>query len=173
VKTLLASLISLFLAAIAQGNEARCIQAEVDMAVLRTALGSFQIDAGRYPTTAEGLSALVSRMPDKDWHGPYIDSSWYLRDPWGHPFIYCCPGTHLTNAYDLYSCGRDSITKSGGDDSDDINNWDASRHWDRYYTAGAFELWIRPRWPLLCGGAFLLLLCLGVWFKRRQASGEV
>jgi hypothetical protein len=45
-------------------------------------------------------------------------------DPWGNVYIYACPGLHHPNGFDLYSCGPDEISKSKGDDPDDINNWD-------------------------------------------------
>lgn len=86
----------------------------------------FSVDCGRYPTTAEGLNALITCPTDispKLWKGPYLDSSKLLRDPWGHDFVYRCPGIHNTNAYDLYSKGPDGISKSDGDDPDDIGNW--------------------------------------------------
>jgi hypothetical protein len=56
------------------------------------------------------------------WSGPYLDQ--IPIDPWGNIYFYRCPGNHNTNGYDLYSCGYDGISKSGGDDLDDINNWD-------------------------------------------------
>ena len=91
---------------------------------LRPALGAFEVDCGRYPSTDESLSALVTRptdIPESQWHGPYLAS--IPRDQWGHDFVYRCPGIHNTNRYDLYSCGPDGVSKSGGDDPDDIHYW--------------------------------------------------
>jgi general secretion pathway protein G len=93
---------------------------------LKTALNMFSIDCGRLPTTAEGLQALITRptnLPKQGrWQGPYWDPS-NLRDPWGHEYVYRCPGLHNSNGYDLYSVGPDGIK----DDSDDIGNWQLNR----------------------------------------------
>jgi general secretion pathway protein G len=87
---------------------------------LKTALGLFEVDCGRYPTTDEGLKILISPPSDgslTNWRGPYLDPS---SDPWGHPYVYRFPGTHNTNGYDLYSMGPDGA----GNTSDDIGNWE-------------------------------------------------
>jgi hypothetical protein len=87
-----------------------------------------------YPTTAEGLAALLNcptNIASNRWRGPYLDRN--QTDPWGDDYVYRCPGIHKTNGYDLYSCGADGISKSGGSDLDDINNWDiASPHGGDY-----------------------------------------
>ena len=91
-------------------------------------LDMFQKDCGRYPTTAEDLAALVTKpadIPEARWHGPYMES--IPRDPWGHDYIYRCPGLRNTNRFDLYSRGPDGVSKSGGDDPDDIANWKKPR----------------------------------------------
>jgi general secretion pathway protein G len=106
---------------------------EARMAVVRTqisnfgvSLDTFQVDVGRYPSTAEGLAALLARpenVPESAWRGPYMKRNGAC-DPWGTAYSYRCPGIHNTNADDIYSCGEDRITKSNGGDPDDINNWD-------------------------------------------------
>ena len=93
----------------------------------KVALNYFSNDCGRYPTTAEGFTALINcptNILSGRWHGPYIDPPKIPQDVWHHDYVYRCPGIHNTNGYDLYSCGYDGISKSGGDDLDDINNWD-------------------------------------------------
>jgi type II secretion system protein G len=93
----------------------------------KVALDYFSNDCGRYPTTEEGFSALINcptNIPSGRWHGPYIDPPKIPQDVWHHDYGYRYPGIHNTNGYDLYSCGPDGISKSGGDDLDDINNWD-------------------------------------------------
>jgi type II secretion system protein G len=90
-------------------------------------LDCFSNDCGRYPTTSEGFKALLvcpTNIPAEKWHGPYFDPPKIPQDLWKHDYVYRCPGVHNTNGYDLYSCGFDGISKSGGDDLDDINNWD-------------------------------------------------
>lgn len=92
---------------------------------LKTALDMFSNDCGRYPTTAEGFQVLMARPTNntpQGWRGPYFDP--LPKDPWGHDYIYRYPGIHNTNGFDLYSTGPDGISKSGGSDPDDINNWD-------------------------------------------------
>ena len=93
----------------------------------KVALDYFSNDCGRYPTTAEGFTALINcptNISGSKWHGPYIDPPKIPQDAWNHDYVYRYPGIHNTNGYDLYSCGYDGISKSGGEDLDDINNWD-------------------------------------------------
>jgi general secretion pathway protein G len=94
---------------------------------IKTALDAFAVDCGRYPTTSEGFKALLicpTNIPVGKWRGPYFDPPNIPVDPWGNEYVYRFPGVHNKNSYDLYSCGFDGISKSGGDDLDDINNWD-------------------------------------------------
>ena len=103
---------------------ARSADAMVIIANFTYALKQFEVDCDRFPSTAEGLNALLTRpagIPAKSWHGPYLDKVW--KDAWGHDFVYCCPGKHNTNGFDIYSYGPDGVSKSGGEDYDDIANW--------------------------------------------------
>ena len=91
----------------------------------KSALGQFEVDCGRYPSTAEGLAALITRPTNTmtgRWQGPYLEK--IPLDPWRHQYRYLCPGIHNPNAYDLYSWGADGISKTQGNDPDDIPNWD-------------------------------------------------
>ncbi len=82
-----------------------------------TALDMFKVDNGHYPTGSNALQALVTAPADaKNWH-QYLDA--IPLDPWQHPYVYECPGKHLTNSYDLFSVGPDG--RAGTDD--DIVNW--------------------------------------------------
>lgn len=102
-----------------RGQQARVTAARSDIASLEVALDAFEIDNGNYPTTEEGLKALVEEPSNAtDWRGPYIRRD-VPNDPWGNPYIYKSPGDHNEESYDLYSYGPDG--KSGGDD--DIDNW--------------------------------------------------
>ncbi len=106
------------------GESTRVTGPMTQIASFKTALEAFEIDCGRLPTTAEGFGALLVRPPDIEegqWRGPYVDS--IPKDMWGHDFVYRCPGIHNTNGFDIHSCGPDGVSKSGGDDADDINNW--------------------------------------------------
>ena len=91
---------------------------------MKTSLFTYRIAMGDYPTTAEGLQALITAPSDKAdrWHGPYIDPPKMPLDPWQEPYQYAYPGTHNKGAYDLWSKGPDK--QSGTDD--DIGNWEAS-----------------------------------------------
>ena len=99
-------------------ERAKPAAARADIIQLRVALDVFEVDMGRYPTTQEGLSALLAPPPgSKNWKGPYLKGA--AKDPWGHPYVYRCPGTHNPNGFDLHSFGPDG--KEGG--GDDIDNW--------------------------------------------------
>lgn len=85
---------------------------------LNTTLGMFEMHAGRFPTTDEGLDALINKpadLNDNEWDGPYIREA--AKDPFGEEFIYRSPG-EVTEDYDLVSKGPDK--KEGTDD--DISN---------------------------------------------------
>jgi general secretion pathway protein G len=89
-----------------------------DLAGLETALNQFEIDCGRFPTTAEGLDALMIPPPGiLQWSGPYVMNP--PRDHRGHPFIYRCPGRISPQGYDLLSKGADGIEGT----PDDITNY--------------------------------------------------
>ena len=97
---------------------------KADIASIKTVLEAFQVDCGRLPSDFEGLNALISRpadIPAEQWHGPYLEH--IPKDPWKHDYIYHYPGTHNTNSFDIYSLGPDGVSHTGGEDSDDINNW--------------------------------------------------
>lgn len=97
---------------------------------IKMALEMFEKDSGRYPTAAEGWKVLCEPPANgslTNWRGPYLAAP--PKDPWGRDYVYRFPGVYNTNEYDLYSRGSDGISRSGGNDLDDINNWDeASPH---------------------------------------------
>lgn len=78
--------------------------AEIQIKELEGALQLFSMDTGRFPTTGEGLDALVKNPGNlKSWMGPYISKPEIPKDPWGRPYVYRCPGQY--GAYDLFSLG--------------------------------------------------------------------
>lgn len=89
---------------------------------MRTTLTSYRIAMGDYPSTAEGLQALITAPSSKAdrWHGPYLQPPKIPLDPWGEPLQYAYPGTRNKGGYDLWSKGPDR--QSGTED--DIGNWD-------------------------------------------------
>jgi general secretion pathway protein G len=102
----------------ARSEQARVTAAKTDISQLETALDAFEVDNGRFPTTDEGLAALLQAPANvNNWRGPYIKRG-LPKDPWGNPYVYVYPGTHNPNGYDLYSFGPD-----GREGNDDITNW--------------------------------------------------
>lgn len=99
-----------------RGVAARITKAKADVSTMCTLLDSFQLDTGRYPTTDEGLKALMERPgslpPTSEWVGPYMRE--LPNDPWGKPYQYRCPG-EVALDYDLWSYGPDGV-EGGGDD---------------------------------------------------------
>jgi len=102
-----------------RSQQAKITAAQVDIANIEVALDAFEVDCGRYPTTQEGLTALLEQPTDTpDWMGPYVKRG-IPKDPWGNPYVYRCPGQHNADGYDLHSYGPDG--QDGGED--DIDNW--------------------------------------------------
>jgi len=100
--------------------------ARADIGGFKAALAQFKIGCGRYPTTEEGLAALIERpsaIPAASWRGPYLDREKIPADPWGHPFIYKCPGQHNTNGFDVSSLGP-----PGANVDYRIDNWPPSAY---------------------------------------------
>jgi len=99
-------------------ERARVSAANADIHQFENALDAFEVDAGRYPSSDEGLNALLVQPANvQSWHGPYVKQ--VNLDPWKNPYIYRFPGTNNRNGYDLLSMGPDG--REGG--GDDIDNW--------------------------------------------------
>ena len=102
-----------------RGEQAKHTAAKADIASIGLLLDAFEIDCGRYPSTQEGLQALVEAPANvKNWQGPYLKNG-FPKDPWGSPYIYRCAGQHNATGYDLSSCGPDGAEGGG----DDVDNW--------------------------------------------------
>ncbi|HEY1794013.1 MAG TPA: type II secretion system major pseudopilin GspG [Opitutaceae bacterium] len=90
---------------------------------LKTPLMTYRFQMGGYPSTDEGLAALMAAPANKAdrWRGPYLveGTRLPLLDPWNEPYQYRCPGVHNKDSYDLWSKGPD---KTDGTE-DDIGNW--------------------------------------------------
>ena len=110
---------------IGRTDDARIADAKVQIKNLETALKLFKLDNGFYPSTEQGLAALIEkpttgRIPDK------YSAEGYLKklpvDPWGNNYVYLSPGLHNYN-FDLISYGADG--QAGGEGFDaDINSWE-------------------------------------------------
>jgi general secretion pathway protein G len=99
-------------------QQARETAATTDISRISTAITAFEIDTGRFPTTQEGLAALIEPPPGaQNWRGPYLERG-VPADPWGNPYVYRNPGQHNPRGFDLYSLGPD-----GREGNDDIGNW--------------------------------------------------
>lgn len=105
-------------------SEARSVTARTQIELLGVALDNYRLDAGRYPTTEQGLAALQekpTRPPlPLGWRGPYLKRD-VPRDPWGRAYLYTSPGRKNPTGFELMSLGRDG--QVGGTDEDaDVTN---------------------------------------------------
>ncbi len=175
---MLALSILLTISGVAYGHSdlARLTAARYDLVSIKTALNAFAVDCRRYPTTSEGFSALLNcptNISSSRWHGPYLDRK--PIDPWGDDYVYRYAGVHNTNSFDLYSCGADGISKSGGNDLDDINNWDPnSPHGGNYTSLSLFyKITNYPIFPLV---PLIFILCaarLAAFLVSRRVEDTV
>jgi general secretion pathway protein G len=102
-----------------RSQQARETAARADISSISTTISAFEIDNGRYPTSEEGLQALLSAPAGlTNWRGPYLERG-MPKDPWGNAYIYRYPGQRNPDGYDLYSLGPD-----GREGNDDIGNWE-------------------------------------------------
>ena len=103
---------------------ARSTTARSQVEMLATALDAYRLDNGRYPSTTQGLTALVTAPTDEPtvaWRGPYLRRAVPL-DPWGNPYVYRFPGEANPTGFDLLSFGADG--RAGGDgENADILGW--------------------------------------------------
>ena len=99
-------------------SQTKVTRAQIDG--LAKAIGQYRIDTGHFPSSEQGLGALLQSPPaEPNWAGPYLAKA-VPKDPWGNDYRYIAPGEH--GDYDLLSFGRDG--KPGGDGEDaDIVNW--------------------------------------------------
>jgi len=107
-------------------DDAKVTEAKVQIRNLETALKLFKLRQGFYPSTEQGLEALIrkptiGRIPENYREGGYLESSNVPRDPWNNDFIYISPGLH--GDYDLISYGADGVAGGEGFDAD-IESWD-------------------------------------------------
>jgi general secretion pathway protein G len=99
-----------------RSEDARISAAKGDIAAFRTALSAYEVDNGRYPTSDQGLNALISKPAEaKNWKGPYVDRTEVPKDPWGNDYVYLFPGTRNEKSFDLLSAGPDGAPGSEDD----------------------------------------------------------
>ena len=109
-----------------RAEDAKAVKAKVDIAALETSLKLYKLDNSNYPTTEQGIMALIEK-PSTDpapmnWKEKgYLAKAKIPKDPWGREYLYLCPGIH--DDYDIISYGADAA--SGGDGKNkDINSWE-------------------------------------------------
>lgn len=104
---------------VGKGKQTRVTEAKADIvANIATGLKLYELDNGNFPTTEEGLNALLAKPASApNWNGPYFEKK--PIDPWGREYKYKCPGVYRKAGYDLYSLGKDGI-----ESADDVKNWE-------------------------------------------------
>jgi general secretion pathway protein G len=102
-----------------RGEQARLTASRADIqSNIATALKLYELDNGNFPSTEEGLNALLTKPGSaNNWNGPYLERK--PVDPWGREYKYKSPGEHRSADYDLYSLGKDGV-----ESADDITNWE-------------------------------------------------
>jgi len=106
-----------------QAQKARLVAAHNQIDSYKTALGIYEMESGFYPSTEQGLNALLTKPGSAptpaNWRGPYLDPPVLRQDPWGHDYVYRYPGQKVPNGFDLFSPGPNGVEG----DEDDIGNW--------------------------------------------------
>jgi general secretion pathway protein G len=105
---------------LSRGEKAKADAAKIEIGQISQSLDLFKLEIGRYPSTQEGLQALITAPPGvNNWNGPYWKRGTVPKDPWGNEYRYAQPGT--SGPYDIVSLGADG--KEGGDGvNKDITN---------------------------------------------------
>lgn len=107
-------------------DDAKITDARVQIKNIETALKLYKLDNGSYPSTEQGLAALITKpsvgvIPKGYKDGGYLESKKIPKDPWGADYLYVSPGEH--GDYDLFSYGSDGA-KGGEGKNVDITSWD-------------------------------------------------
>ena len=111
-------------------GEARALKAQLDINTLENALKLYKLDNAFYPSTEQGLRALVEtpsvgRIPKKWREGGYLEKGVVPKDPWENDYLYLSPGTRNPD-FDLWSYGADGEEGGEGEDAD-ITNWSVKK----------------------------------------------
>jgi general secretion pathway protein G len=95
--------------------------ARAQIELFGAALDQYRLDVGSYPSSGNGLDALVKNPNATNWNGPYLKKNLVPVDPWGKPYQYkCCPGDH--GDYDIWSLGADGAPGGEGENAD-VSSW--------------------------------------------------
>ena len=102
-------------------GRAKSDAAKVQVGNIASALDLYRLEIGSYPSSDEGLQALMQRPANaENWNGPYLQKRGGLMDPWGVGYLYRIPGEN--NPFDVYTLGADKQPGGEGDDQD-IGSW--------------------------------------------------
>ncbi len=107
-----------------KSDEAKKAASKADIeSNISIALDLYELDNGGYPSTDQGLMALIQKpatppVPE-GWNGSYLKKKRIPKDPWGNDYVYVSPGLHNSDSYDLSSYGPDKV-----ESADDITNWE-------------------------------------------------
>ncbi len=107
-------------------NQARVQTTRTQLKQLESAIAFYQMDTGRFPTTEQGLDALVNPPAGSGATGSYLQGGALPRDAWQNPFQYTYPGPVNVSGYDLWSLGADGSPGGEGNNAD-IGNWSESQ----------------------------------------------
>jgi len=111
---------------IGRSDDAKIADAKVQIRNLETGLKLYKLDSGNFPSTEQGLQALVAKpttgkIPNNYKAEGYLENKNVPKDPWGNDYVYLSPGEH--GEYDLYSFGADGVRGGEGKNAD-IESWD-------------------------------------------------
>ena len=97
-------------------SDAQAMTARSDIEFFSAALDDFKKDCGAYPSTEQGLQALIVQPPScTNWKGPYLKEAKIKDGPWDSKYIYTCPGVKTASSFDLCSPGPDKIEGTNDD----------------------------------------------------------
>ena len=104
-------------------EDARISATQSQLGIFQTALSAYNLDTGVYPTTSQGLKALMKKPTTPpipiNWKGAYLEGKNIPQDPWKKDYVYKCPGSHNPESYDLSSDGPSGTSGDKGN----ITNW--------------------------------------------------
>jgi general secretion pathway protein G len=104
-------------------GQSKTATAKAQVELFGAALDQYKLDVGTYPSSGQGLDALVRNPGVTNWDGPYLKKTTVPKDPWGNPYRYaCCPGQH--GEYDLWSDGGDAAPGGTGEAAD-VTSWES------------------------------------------------
>ena len=134
------AIVFLLLVSSSQADRARVIVTKAYLKLLRNAVSQFQMDIGRLPAASEGLNALIAQPArTQNWPaGGYLETAEVPKDAWGNEFRYVLD-PNLPGGFGIYSCGRDGMTATNGNDRDDLHTWITHTRWPPYYETLALK----------------------------------